>query len=187
MPDFVSGLIGGGAQLLGGLVGGIVGAGQVRRGQNMLRNNPRPDYEIPPEAVQAASEGLPSSQYDLAMKNIQRQQAQAIQSAQDRRAGIGTLGKTQQITNDATLSLDAANARARQINQQRLIGQREKAWDWNKKQKYIQDYNYGMGLIGSGRQNIAGGFDRGISGLGMIGSGLVNRKNDSEAEYINGY
>lgn len=181
MPDYGSagatagGLLGGpiGAGL-GGLVGGAIslftGAGQKRKARNLI-NQPYPEYKIPTEVVQAASEGLPSEQYTQAMRNVQRQQNAAISQAQDRRGALGVIGKTQQASNDAMLNLDVANAKARQQNQMRLGTYRDKAWDWNVKNKYNRDFNYGMNLLGAGNQNFSGGLDRLAGGVGLLAGG----------------
>lgn len=181
MPDYSSagatagGLLGGpiGAGLgglLGGAIGLFTGASQKRKARNIL-NQPYPEYKIPTEVTQAASEGLPSEQYAQAMRNIQRQQSAAISQAQDRRSGLGAIGKTQQLSNDAMLNLDVANAKARQQNQLRLGTYRDKAWDWNVKNKYNRDFNYGMNLLGAGNQNFSGGLDRIGGGLGLLAGG----------------
>ena len=175
-------LIGGGASLIGGLVSGIIGAGQKRKGRKMLREiGDGPQYEIPDEITNAAATGLPSEQYNQAMKNIQRQQMFALSKAQDRRGGLGALGGIQQTSNDAMGQLDAQNAQARQQNQRVLAGYRDKAFDWNKKRPYEQKYQYGMSLLGTGNQNVASGIDQGITGAGYIGLGLLGGKKKKDS------
>lgn len=190
MPVDPMSLIGGGAQLLGGLVSGLIGAGQKRKGRNLLKQiGDGPEYTIPDEITNAAATGLPSEQYNQAMKNIQRQQMFALSKAQDRRGGLAALGGIQQTANDASLNLDVANAQARQQNQRVLAGYRDKAFDWNKKRPYEQKYNYGMSLLGSGNQNVANGIDQGISGAGYIASSLFGgnaRKNNYSQAMIQG-
>lgn len=175
----------------GTLIGGVVGAGEglitgeeQKSKANKLLGQPRPGYNIPKEALDnqqiaqnLALTGLPSAQYEQAMKNIQRQSNQAISSAQDRRAGIGLIGTIQQKANDATGNLDAQNAEARRKNigtllqqNQNVAGYRDKQFDWNQKQKYQQNYNYGMQLLGAGNQNIVGGIDKGVAGLMRSGA-----------------
>lgn len=171
MPDPLS-LILGGAQFLGGAFSGLVGGGQVHQGKSLLAKSPHLAYEIPPEALQAASEGLPSAQYAQAMNNIQKQQAAAIAAAQDRRGGIGAIGKTQALTNDAVGDLDARNAAARMQNQRILAGYRDKGWSVRNSQRE-QDRAYAYGLMGAGNTNIANGIDKGIAGLGYAGYGLL--------------
>lgn len=167
----VGGPIGAGiGSLAGGLIGLIAGAGQKKKGRDLL-NQPHPTYHIPGEITQAANEGLPSEQYAQAMKNIQRQQVAAQTSAQNLRAGLGMIGQSQQLSNDAGLSLDVANAQARQKNQRVLAQYKDKAWDWNVKDKYQRDYNYGMQLLGAGNQNTMFGLDKAGAGIGMLAGG----------------
>lgn len=181
MPDYSA--IGGTA---GGLIGGPIGAGigslfgagiglitgnkQKKEGRDLI-NQPYPEYHIPGEVTQAARSGLPSEQYAQAMKNIERQQNAAIAATQNRRAGVSAIAKTQQLTNDATLNLDVANAKARMTNLQRLGGYRDKAWDWNVRDKYNRDYGYGMQLLGAGNQNTNTGLDKLGAGVGLLAGG----------------
>lgn len=167
------GIIGGGAQLVGGLIKSLRGGKQRREGKRILRDNPMPEYAIPGEITQAAAEGMPSEQYQQAMTNIQRQQANAIQQAQNRRGGLASVGTIQANTNNATLGLDAADAQARQQNRLRLAQYKDKAWDWNKRQKYERNYQYGMNLLGAGNENLYGGIDQGLAGVGQGASSLI--------------
>jgi hypothetical protein len=130
-----------------------------------------------------ANEGMPSQQYAQAQKNIQRQQIAAIGQSQDRRSGAGTIGAIQQATNDAYGNLDAASAgikRQNQLNLQtvnnQIAGWRDKTWNWNQQQKYIQNYNLGQSLLGAGNQNEMGGIDKLIGGAASAyGSGYFSR------------
>ncbi len=199
MADFSSiggaagGLLGGpiGAgigSLAGGLLGAITGAGQKNKAHNLLNSLQFPNEQIPYEVTQAASEGLPSEQYNLAMKNIQRQQNAAISNAQDRRGGLATIAKTQQISDDAMGSLDAKNAEARMQNQKALGNWRDKVWDNNVKQKYIRDYNYAQSLLGAGNVNFTEGLDKGIAGVGLLGyGGAFNGKGGGSNSSIPNY
>lgn len=175
MPDPLS-LIMGGGQLIGGLLGIGTGAAQRNEGKSLLKKNPHLDYEIPAEAIQAASEGLPSEQYAMAMKNIQAQQAAALSAAHDRRAGLSMVGKAQALTNNAVGSLDAQNAMARMQNR-RILGQyRDKGWDVKNNQRE-SDRAYAYGLMGAGNTNFYAGLDKGIAGLGGIAYGLTGGNN----------
>lgn len=174
MPVTAS-LIGGGASILGGVIKGLVGGGQRRKGRKLLDSLQYPEEKIPTEITDAANTGLPSEQYNQAMRNIQRQQLTALKSSQDRRGGLSVIPTIQQGTNDATLNLDVANANARQQNQFRLAGWKDKVWQNNVKDKYNRDYAYGMGLLGQGNQNLYNGIDQGIAGAGMIGYGLYGQ------------
>jgi hypothetical protein len=194
-------LIGGGLNLIGGLIKGAQGKKQRKEGRKLLGEAGDPDYTIPGEITQAASEGLPSEQYNNAMKNIQRQQATAISSSQDRRGAGGLIGRIQRSTNDATLGLDSADATARRQNQRTLATYKDKAWDWNTRQRFERKYNYAQSLIGAGNQNISNGIDQGVSGVGMGALGLFGgeggsgggtrrggrRASAGNATYYNGY
>lgn len=168
-----AGLIAGGANLIGSIFKGGKARRQRKKGEKLLAEAGDPDYNIPEEITTAAAEGLPQQQYDNAMKNIQRQQLMAIKSSQDRRGGLGTVGRIQDNTNNATLNLDSADAQARQQNKRTLAQYKDKAWDWNTRQRFERKYNYAQSLIGAGNQNAAAAFDQGIAGIGMGASALI--------------
>ena len=102
---------------------------------------------------------MPQEQYQQGKQNIDANAANALAGAQDRRGGLGMIGKIQQGSNNATLNLDALNAKARQQNQLRLAGYQDKQWQINQNQPYQRNYNYGMQLLGAGNQNEAGALD----------------------------
>lgn len=204
------GLIAGGLQALGGIGSALFGGGQRRRAKRALANLPYPVYDIPKEvfqnkslATQMASEGMPSQQYAQGQQNILRQQNNAIRSAQDRRSGIGLIDKIQRASNDATLNLDVEDAKMKQQNQRQLMdvnnqvaGYRDKAFDWNKKNKYLQDRAYYMSQLGAGNQNIMSGVDRFLGGAtnalgGLLGGGGSRRFSGGGGNggptYYNGY
>lgn len=157
-----------------------------------MANNPYPEYDIPKEVFQnqnmakgLAASGLPAAQYQQGQQNIQRNQISSINAAQSRRGGIGLIGNIQQRTNDANLGLDVANANARRQNMQGLMaansavaGYRDKAWGWNKQNKYNETRQYALSLQGAGNQNIMGGIDSALGGAvaqwggGSMGGGL---------------
>lgn len=193
--------IGGGAQLLSGIVGDIVGAGQKKQGNRILGGLTYPTEAIPQaiienqdEARQRANQGLPSAQYNKAMQDIQRQQMAAIYGTQSKRGGLSTIADVQKNTNDATLNLDAKDAQQRIANQNNLQevnnavgGWQDKVWDNNVKQKYLQNYNYAMGLIGAGNQNQSNGIDKGIAGAGLGIAGLAGVRPQQYYPYSGGY
>jgi hypothetical protein len=170
------------ANIGGGLISGITGFFQRRAAKKALAKLHRPEYQIPDEilrnqkmAEQAANEGLPSAQYNQAMQNIQRQQNRGISAAADRRGGLMALPGLQQQANDALLGLDVKNAQARMANQQKLYGinaqvagYRDKAFDINKMQPYERDYQYNMGLLGAGNQNLVSGGEKLLGGAGEL-------------------
>lgn len=184
----------------GAAVGGLVGAGlglfegeqQKKQSAKLLAANQFTPATVPQSALynqqlaeQQANEGLPSQQYQMAMKNIQRQQSTAMRSAQDRRAGVGLIGQIQQGSNDSQARLDAQNAQVRLQNQQRLMGVNNQvagyttqAWQLNE-QNRRQQYNYGMQLLGAGNENIIHGIDSGVASLMRSGGGLFGTNNTS--------
>jgi hypothetical protein len=191
-------LISGGAHVLSGLFGGLVGGGQERKGENLLNSLVYPTESVPQAeldnvalAKQLANQGMPSAQYNKAMQDIQRQQLTALTSAQSRRSALDALPSITNTASNATLGLDAENAKERLANQRQLIGVnnefanwQDKVWDNNVKQKYIQNYNYAMGLIGAGNQNISNSVDRGIAGLGL---GLAGGLGVTPQQYYGNY
>jgi hypothetical protein len=172
---------------IGTLAGGILGAGwglysglhEKSQANKLLKSNLYPTQPIPQGIQQDATranrlalQGLPSAQYQQAMNNIQRQQENAIVASQGQRAGMGTIGNIQQGTQDALLGLSAQDQAERIKNiqnaqqQNQVLGQyQNQAFDWNQKNRYLQNYQYGMSLLGAGNQNIARGVDTGLSGL----------------------
>lgn len=197
------------ANIAGGLLSGITGFFQRRQAKKLLRNLHRPEYTIPKEitrsqkmAEMAATEGLPSQQYNQATQNIQRQQNRSIAASADRRGGLMMLPALQQQANDALLGLDVADAQARLNNQKTLYsvsGQtskyKDKAFDINQMQPYQQQYQYAQSLLGAGNQNLLGGADKLLGGAaGLIfpgqGGGRSRRMTASSAgapTYYNGY
>ena len=89
-------LIGGIAQGLGALINTGIGIAQRSKGKKLLKQiGEAPDMPIPNEVLQnqkmaqlRANTGLPSEQYNNAMKNLQRNQMIALRGAQDRRGGL---------------------------------------------------------------------------------------------------
>src|ERR1044071_5652061 len=105
--------VAGGLQALSGLFGLDAASKQRKEANRFLKNTPYPTETMPDEYAQnqnlattMAATGLPSEQYQMAMKNIQRQQVSALRAANDRRGGLSVLPSILQGTNDATLNLD---------------------------------------------------------------------------------
>lgn len=182
-------LIGGVGGAAVGLVSGLFGK---KKAKGILAQNPYPNEGMPSEiqanqqiAQGAANEGMPSEQYQEAQKNIQRNQNAAVSAASTAPGGaVRNIGAIQQASNDATGQLNAQSAEMRRQNRGELYAAnntaaswKDKLFDWNSRQKYIQNYNYGMGLLGQSNQNIMGGVDKllgtasGAAASGLFGSG----------------
>lgn len=172
---------------IGGLIGGIFSLGQKAKANRLLASLRRPTYTTPQEikdnqaiAKNRANTGLPAQQYAQAMQNIERQRNAAVNTLGTRRSVLAGVGKVQQGATDATLALDVADAKQKIANEQALMkantqaaNYKDKEWDWNKRQKFEQDYNYGMSLLGSGNQNMLNSFDK----LGASAGYLLASKN----------
>lgn len=192
---------------IGTLVGGVIGAGagllsgesQKKKGTALLNQNQYP-YQPVPQGIQQnaqqanrlALQGLPSAQYQQAMKNIQRQQQDAIVASQSRKSGMDTVANTGQQTNDAQQNLAAADTQARLGNiqsayqQNQVLGQyTNAAFDWNQKNRYLQNWQYGQSLVGAGNQNMIRGIDAGASSIVRAasqipwGNGTGNNNNNN--------
>jgi hypothetical protein len=182
-------LIGGAGGAALGLIGGLF---QKKKGNELLKQNPFPNEPLPSEisanqeiAKGAAIEGTPSEQYLNAKRDIERNQASAVAAASTTPGGaVRNIGAIQQASNDATGNLNAQSALARRQNISQLIGVNNEAASWksrlfdaNQRQKYIQNYNYGMGLVGQGNQNLVAGADKllgtaaGAAASGVFGGG----------------
>lgn len=148
-------------------------------------------------AQQNSNTGLPSAQYNVAMQNIKNQQMQALSGSADRRGGLALLGQIQAQGNSANSNLDAANSAQRVKNDQTLMGvnsevgqYQDKSWQNNYNDKYKNDYNYAMGLLGSGNANVVSGIDqlgataiRSANTYGMQQSAKNNNNNGGFGNY----
>jgi len=191
----IGSLMGGGgggqsaANIAGGLLGGITGFFQRRKAKKELSKLIQPTYSIPQEilrnqkmAEQAANEGMPSQQYNNAMKNIQRTQSNLLAGATDRRSSLMALPKLQQQSNDATGNLDAQDATMRMQNQRQLYGInntvaqfRDKEFQLNQLNPYNEKKQYYNSLLGAGNQNMLGGADKLLGGVaGAVFGGRDN-------------
>lgn len=180
------GLIAAGAQAVGGLIKGISGARQRRQGKKLLKQiGDSPQQQMPDEINQNvtdagidAATGMPSEQYNIAMRNIQRNQLWAMRNAAGRRGGLMALPTIMAGTNDAVGNLDATSAGMRLANRQRLYGARntaanwkDKLWQTNIKNPWDLKYNYAMGLLGQGNENLTSGIsDIAAGGLTALSS-----------------
>jgi hypothetical protein len=170
------------AQGAGGLVGLVSGIGQRKKAKELLSRTQRPMYAIPAEILKSqkqaeltAGQGLPSQQYNQAMQNVLRRQNEAIKAATDRRSGMMSIAAANRAANDAGLNIDVADAEQRLRNQNtlhdvsgRTAQFRDKQFQINQMEPYIQNYNYAQSLLGAGNQNLMGGIDRLIGGAAQF-------------------
>lgn len=184
MPD--ASILSSTGQIAGGVLKAYGASNQLKEANAILKGLQYPIETLPDEYQQnqnlaqtMASTGMPAEQYNLAMKNIQRQQMMALRKANDRRGGLNVLPQILQGGNDATLKLDAASAGMRTQNQRNLLtvnnqvaGVKRDLFDKNIRDKYLRDYYYAQKLKGVGNQNLYGSADQVFGALTAGGSGL---------------
>lgn len=155
---------------------------QYKKGQKQLESLERPEYEIPEEIRQnltqaqlMALEGLPTEQKQQFVENIQRTMQSGLRATRDRGLGLAGISGLAQQQTDAFRQLLGIDVSARQANQQQLAtargslaGFKERAFDINEMQPYIQDYLQAQALVGSGTQNFFGGLQETQQAIGQI-------------------
>jgi len=196
-------IIGGVVGILGAGYGVYSGARQKSKAKKELArlNEEQPIETIPKEIVQnqelaslRAKTGLPSEQYVQAMKNIQRQQARTLRAANDRRMGLNVLSSIDDNTQRAQGNLDVANAKARQENEKVLMDVNNQVGNWKKgiydrnvRQVWNRNFDYNMGLLGAGNQNISNSIASGLGVAGALASSLGKGGNtNSNSSWVNG-
>lgn len=159
-------------------IGGLLGIG---KGNRRAKNNNFPVEQVNPLlqknvaiAENMARTGLPQEQYNNQLNNISRNQAGALMSFGRRAGNTGSLASIVRAGNDATNNLVSQDARARMNNERfafgqraQLAGEQNRVWDWNNRQRYIQNANSNAQQIGAGKQNVMNAFT-GLSQLGQI-------------------
>ena len=162
----------------------IVGGTQKRKAKKELAklNADKPIETLPEEIKQSqelanlrAKTGLPSEQYNMAQKNIQRQQQRALRGAADRKMGLALLPYLDDNANRAMEKLDANNANARRENERTLLDVNTQVGNWKKglydrnvRQVWNRNFDYNMGLLGQANDNIMQGINSGINVAGGI-------------------
>lgn len=180
------GLLGGPAGLVAGLgaAKAIGGIGQGNTADALEKQNIRPvdapesEYlQNVAEANNMAQNGIASSQYNSSLNNIQRNQNFALRSATNRGGGLAALSGIIGAGNDAYSNLGVQDQIARERNLQTAFQQRralalrkQQAFDWNDKQKFLENASAIRALRASSSQNIWGGLTSiGSAALGGFG------------------
>jgi hypothetical protein len=145
----------------------------------------RPTYE-PSEEVKAALsdaerlalEGMPSEQKQQYIENIQRANQSALRAQAERKAGLAGIGMMHQNELDQYRNLLAMDAQAKRQNQQNLQSVRQgmqsirdKEFQLNKYNPFLQEQQDIRDLQAAGMQNIMQGTQSAISGLGSAAQG----------------
>lgn len=179
------------------------GISQNHKASQIEKNNLRPTYQIPQEYIdnvnmarQMSQVGLPQQQYDNQVNNIYRNQSSGLNTlSRSANPGAGVAAVVR-AGNDATNTLNAQDAAARQTNQRFYIGQNENLGQqqlakqqYDKFDKYTENYNKAAALRGAANQSIqngingaaslAGGlYGAGASAAGKLTAGAVNGTSD---------
>lgn len=169
-PFTISALISGGVQLGTGIY-------QAVRSSQIEAN--RPKYEIPDEIKQNltqaqlnAIEGMPEDVRNRYIDQLTRTMATGLQALGDRRGGIAGVAGLARTATDANRDLAAMDAQQRQQQEANLMNARQtmanykdKAFDWNEKQKYLEEAQAKQALSGAAIQNITGSANNVMGGL----------------------
>lgn len=120
-------------------------------------------------AQNAANAGMAG--YGQALDNVRQNTASTVNAAQQTGSANNALAVVAAAgadANSATNGLDTQNAKFKQAAQQFLVGQldrqgteEQRAWDWNSKQKYLEQAGAKSALTQAGNQNMnnaLGGF-----------------------------
>jgi len=166
---------------------GVRAAKQKKEAKKLEDQNRFPGQDTPDavkEAEQlaqnAANTGLPGASMQMAQRGIDRNTATALGAAKSRGSGLAAIPYIQQQANDANLNLSAADANMRAQKQAQLINQKnavgayqQNAWDWNKKQRYIQNAAAVRALLGASRENMNNAIDRGLGAATSVAGSFV--------------
>lgn len=170
-------------QAAGGLGQMAFGASQSRKAERRLAELERPEFEIPEEILQNLSvaermalEGLPAEQRQMFVEDIQRTIQTGGQQLQERGLGVaGVTGLVQEQT-DAFRQLLGMDVAARREGQAAAAQARssvaafkEKQFDINELQPYLQEALRSEALQGTGIQNLL----RGAGTLGEAGANIA--------------
>jgi hypothetical protein len=140
-----------------------------------LANAERPQYEIPQEILDnltdaeiQALRGLPAQQKREFIDNVQRSQQASINALGDRKAGLSGVTGINQQSMDAYRNLLTADANQRQVNERSLMDvrsnvadYRDKEFNTNQMQPYLEQMQAAEAMKGAGFQNVMGGVSAG--------------------------
>ena len=166
------------------------------KGNKILNNTERPEYQIPDEIYQnlteaqkMALEGLPAEQKEQYLQSIDRGASTALTANASRKGGLSSVNDIMRSQTDAYSTLLTQDATARMQNQQAAMAQRQslanykdKAFQYNQDEPYRQNLAEGQALVGSGLQNMWGG----LSGVGGAAMGALNYNQMTGSQDVNG-
>lgn len=140
-------------------------ANQIDKGNPFPTENVQPEYqENVNQATNMAQTGLPDQVYNNQLNNIQRNQAGGLMALSRSANPGGNVASIVRSGDDATSNLNAQDAMARNRNLLNLLNQRmqlaqqkDKAWDWNHQQRYLQNLAKANAYRSAGNQSINSG------------------------------
>lgn len=167
---------------------GINGIFKNAKGKKLAKNNPFVEEGVNQNIVQNAAianqmaqVGTPQAQYNNQQQAIDRNQAGALRLLGNGNMPNSSLQSTLRASNDATGNLNVQDAVNRQQNQRFAIGQngilaneQNRVWDWNKRQRYLQNGRAAAELMRSGSQDMSQSLDN-ISSIGQMAMSGDNR------------
>ena len=164
-----------GSSWIGPAVQGSIGIGEMAYGafqkqkaKKILADLERPEYEIPEEILQNVSvaerialEGLPAQEKQAFVENVQRATQTGGQLLQERGLGVAGVTALAQQEQDAYKQLLGADVAAKREGQAAAAGARsslaafrEREFQVNLFEPYMQTYLEAQALLGTGEQNI---------------------------------
>ena len=173
-------------------ISGLFGSG---KGKLRALQNTRPIEQVNSNIVKnnamaekMANEGLPAEQYNNILQGVNRNLSGGIRTlgrSANPSAGLNSLVRAQ---NDAILSLGSQDAQAK-INNRRfafgtrtaLANEQNRVFDWNKRQKYLEEANAAAGQIGAGRQNAMGA----LTDLSQLGQAYITGQGETSSVPVN--
>jgi hypothetical protein len=181
------------------IIKGIGGIFKNAKGKKLAKQNEFPDEAVnqniiqnSAEADQMAQTGMPQAQYKNQQQAINTNQAGAVRLLANGNMPNSSLSSLTRAGNDATATLNSQDAVDRQQNQRFAIGQRgllaneqNRVWDWNKRQRYLQNARAAAEYMRSGSQDISGALDN-VSSIGQIASSTNLSMADGRSMLKNG-
>lgn len=166
------------------LVKGISGIFGIARGKRMARNNKFPVEGVNQNFVQNSAEadqmarvGMPQQQYNNQLEAINSGQSAGVRMLNRSSNPSASIASIVRQGNLANNQLNAQDAQTRTQNQRYAIGQRgilgneqNRVWDWNNRQRFLQNAQAAAQTINAGRQNAFGALDN-LTSLGMSALG----------------
>lgn len=187
MSWVVAGVAGGSALLK--LGSGLIQGGKANSIENQMQY---PIAPVQPEFQQNVNQwqqmtqqGIPAPAYNAQLNDISRNQAAGVTALSHSANPGANLAALVGQGDTATMKLNAQDALERNRNMLGLLNarlqlaqQKDKAWDWNYQQKYLQNLAKANQLRGAANSNISGAFSElggtatNLAGLGAFtGSG----------------